>query len=131
MNPYGDGKDISDADVHTDHTDYSTTQGLLKKKAGKFRRHGMRCGNFGDKAQAEGIALFTYPTNGYFRCILLCTASQLMGEENFTKALKYEEGIWDTPEAQQVFDIIAKLASYTEKTTPANANDNDFQKISR
>ena len=51
-----------------------------------------------------------------------------MGEENFTKALKYEEGIWDTPEAQQVFDIIAKLASYTEKTTPANANDNDFQK---
>lgn len=44
------------------------------------------------------------------------------------KALKYEEGIWDTPEAQQEFDIIAKLASYTEKTTPANANDNDFQK---
>ena len=47
---------------------------------------------------------------------------------NFTKALKYEEGIWDTPEAQQVFDIIAKLATYTEKTTPANANDDNFQK---
>ena len=51
-----------------------------------------------------------------------------MGEEAFTKALQYEEGIWDTPEAQKVFDIIGKLASYTEKTTPANANDNDFQK---
>ena len=24
--------------------------------------------------------------------------------------------------------IIEKLASYTEKTTPANANDNDFRK---
>ena len=42
--------------------------------------------------------------------------------------VSYTHLIWDTPEAQQTFDIIAKLASYTEKTTPANANDNDFRK---
>lgn len=44
------------------------------------------------------------------------------------KALQYGEGIWDTEGAQQAFDIVAKLASYTEQTTPANANDNDFRK---
>ena len=44
------------------------------------------------------------------------------------EALTYEDGIWDTEGAKQAFDIVAKLATYTEKTTPANANDNDFRK---
>ena len=34
-----------------------------------------------------------------------------------SKALRYEEGIWDTPEAQECFEIIAKLASYTNPVT--------------
>ena len=50
-----------------------------------------------------------------------------MGDD-FSKALTYEDGIWDTEGAKQAFDIVAKLATYTEKTTPANANDNDFRK---
>lgn len=37
-----------------------------------------------------------------------------------------EEGIWDTPEAQKCFDIVAKLAAYTNPVTPAQANDQDF-----
>lgn len=82
----------------------------------------------GDKAKAEGIALFTYPTTGYFDAFFYALLHETMGNDQFQEALRYGEGIWDTPEAQQVFDIVTKLASYTESTTPANANDNDFQK---
>ena len=46
----------------------------------------------------------------------------------FDKATHYEEGIWDTPEAKTCFDIVTKLASYTEPTTPAQAHDQDFTK---
>lgn len=82
----------------------------------------------GDKAKAEGIALFTYPTAGYFDAFLYALLHETMGAEDFAKAMRYEEGIWDSEGAQTAFDIIAKLATYTESTTPANANDNDFQK---
>lgn len=42
------------------------------------------------------------------------------------KATNYAEGIWETPEAQTCFDIVAKLAEYTNPVTPAQANDQDF-----
>ena len=48
------------------------------------------------------------------------------GPEFFNKATHYTEGIWDTPEAKTCFDIVAKLASYTNPITPAQANDQDF-----
>ena len=38
------------------------------------------------------------------------------------------EGIWDTEEAKTALDIIAKLASYTEKSVPSNANNDNFTK---
>ena len=38
------------------------------------------------------------------------------GPEFFEKATHYEEGIWETPEADQLFEILDKLADYT---TPA------------
>ena len=50
--------------------------------------------------------------------------------KRFQEALKYGEGVWETDGAKKTFEIIEKLASYTEKTTPANANDNDFRKTS-
>ena len=82
----------------------------------------------GDTAAEEGISLFTYPTAGYFDAFFYALLRETMGSEDFQKALRYEEGIWDTEGAQTAFDIIGKLATYTEKTTPANANDNDFRK---
>ena len=73
----------------------------------------------GDKAKEEGIALFTYPTTGYFDAFFYALMHETMGDD-FSKALTYEDGIWDTEGAKQAFDIVAKLATYTEKTTPAN-----------
>ena len=40
-----------------------------------------------------------------------------------------DRGIWDTPEAKTCFDIVAKLASYTNPITPAQANDQDFTEV--
>ena len=128
VNPYGDGKTYL-MPMFYGPCGLFYNAGLFEEKGWEVPETWDEMWELGDKAQAEGIALFTYPTTGYFDAFFYALLhDEAMGEENFTKALKYEEGIWDTPEAQQVFDIIAKLASYTEKTTPANANDNDFQK---
>ena len=80
----------------------------------------------GDKAAAEGTYLFTYPTTGYFDAFFYALMYAAGGPEFFNKATHYEEGIWDTPEAKTCFDIVNKLASYTNPITPAQANDQDF-----
>ena len=85
----------------------------------------------GDKAHAEdpNMYLFTYPTTGYFDTFIPSLLYSAGGVDFYNKALRYEEGIWDTPEAQQFFDITAKLAAeYTNPITPAQANDQDFTK---
>ena len=102
--------------------------GLFEAKGGTVPTTWDEMWELGDKAKAEGISLFTYPTAGYFDAFFYALLRETAGNDKFQEALRYGEGIWDTPEAQQTFDIIAKLASYTEKTTPANANDNDFRK---
>ncbi len=80
----------------------------------------------GDKAKEEGIYLFTYPTTGYFDAFFYALMYCAGGADFFEKATRYEEGIWDTDEAKQCFQIVQKLASYTHPVTPSQANDNDF-----
>lgn len=126
-NPYGDGKTYL-MPMFYGPCGLFYNSALLEEKGWEVPATWDEMWELGEKAKAEGIALFTYPTTGYFDAFFYALLHEALGEEEFAKALKYEENIWDTPEAQQVFDIIAKLASYTEKTTPANANDNDFQK---
>lgn len=81
----------------------------------------------GDKAAEEDIALFTYPTAGYFDAFFYALLHETAGNDVFQQALKYGEGVWDTDGAKAAFDIIGKLATYTNKITPAQANDNDFR----
>ena len=80
----------------------------------------------GEKAKAEGIALFTYPTAGYYDAFMFALMYSISGAEFFDKATRYEEGVWDTPEAKKLFEILDKLATYTHKNTPAQANNQDF-----
>lgn len=82
----------------------------------------------GDKARAEGIALFTYPTAGYCDAFMFALMYSIGGTEFFDKATHYEEGIWDSAEAQKLFSILDKLADYTHEKTPAQANNQDFTK---
>jgi len=82
----------------------------------------------GEKAKAEEIALFAYPTAGYFDAFFYALLYEVGGVEFFQNATTYTEGIWDTQEATQTFDIIEKLASYTEKSVPSNANNENYLK---
>lgn len=126
-NPYGDGKTYL-MPMFYGPCGLFYNKGLFEEKGWSVPATWDEMWELGDKAKAEGIALFTYPTAGYFDAFLYALMHETMGNEKFQEALRYGEGIWDTPEAQQVFEIIAKLATYTESTTPANANDNDFRK---
>ena len=82
----------------------------------------------GETAKAEGIALFTYPTAGYFDTFIPALVNTIGGAEFWESVRTYEEGVWDTEEAKQLFDVINKLASYTHPNTPAQANGQDFTK---
>lgn len=126
-NPYSDGKTYL-APMFYSPCGLFYNAGLLKQKGWDLPTTWDEMWALGDKAKAEGIALFTYPTTGYFDAFFYALLNEVGGPDFFAKAMSFGEGIWATPEATKAFDIIEKLASYTEKTTPANANDNDFKK---
>ncbi len=126
-NPYGDGKTYL-APMFYSPCGLFYNAGLFAEKGWTVPTTWDEMWVLGDKAKAEGIALFTYPTTGYFDAFFYALMYSVGGPEFFNKATNYDEGIWETAEAQACFDIIAKLASYTEATTPAQANDQDFTK---
>lgn len=126
-NPYGDGKTYL-APMFYSPCGLFYNAGLLEEKGWSVPATWDEMWELGDKAKAEGISLFTYPTTGYFDAFFYALMYSAGGADFFTKATNYTEGIWDTPEAQTCFDIVAKLAEYTEPTTPAQANDQDFTK---
>lgn len=124
-NPYGDGKTYL-APMFYSPCGLFYNAGFLKEKGWDVPKTWDEMWALGDKAAAEGTYLFTYPTTGYFDAFFYALMYAAGGPEFFNKATHYEEGIWDTPEAKTCFDIVAKLASYTNPITPAQANDQDF-----
>lgn len=126
-NPYGDGKTYL-APMFYSPCGLFYNAGLFEEKGWTVPATWDEMWALGDKAKAEGISLFTYPTTGYFDAFFYALMYSVGGADFFNKATSYEEGIWDTEEAKTCFDIVAKLATYTEPTTPAQANDQDFTK---
>lgn len=124
-NPYGDGKTYL-APMFYSPCGLFYNAGLLEEKGWSVPATWDEMWELGDKAKEEGIYLFTYPTTGYFDAFLYALMYSVGGPEFFESATHYEEGIWETEEAKTCFDIIAKLASYTNPITPAQANDQDF-----
>ena len=82
----------------------------------------------GDKAAAEGIALFTYPTAGYYDAFMFALMNAIGGPEFFNAITTYEEGAWDSDNGKTLLNILDKLADYTHPSTPAQANNQDFTK---
>ena len=82
----------------------------------------------GETAKAEGIALFTYPTAGYYDAFMFALINAIGGPEFFNAVTTYEEGAWDSAEGQKLLEILDKLADYTHVDTPAQANNQDFTK---
>lgn len=126
-NPYGDGKTYL-APMFYGPCGLFFNEGLFTEKGWAVPTTWDEMWALGDKAKAEGIALFTYPTTGYFDAFFYAMMYSAGGADFFDKATHYSEGIWDTAEAKACFDTVAKLATYTESTTPANANDDNFAK---
>ena len=126
-NPYGDGKTYM-APMFYSPCGLFYNAGLFEEKGWEVPETWDEMWALGDVAAAEGIALFAYPTAGYFDAFFYALLYECGGPEFFTQATNYAEGIWDTEEAQLAFDIVAKLATYTEKSVPYNANNDNFTK---
>ena len=126
-NPYGDGKTYL-APMFYGPCGLFYNAGLFEEKGWEVPETWDEMWALGDVAAAEGIALFAYPTAGYFDAFFYALLYECGGPEFFTQATNYAEGIWDTEEAQLAFDIVAKLATYTEKSVPSNANNDNFTK---
>ncbi len=124
-NPYGDGKTYL-APMFYGPCGLFYNAGLFEEKGWTVPATWDEMWELGEKAKAEGIYLFTYPTAGYFDTFMYALMYSVGGPEFFDAATHYEEGIWDTEEAKTCFDIIGKLASYTNPITPAQANNQDF-----
>ena len=124
-NPYGDGKTYL-APMFYSPCGLFYNAGLFEEKGWEVPTTWDEMWELGDVALEEGIYLFTYPTAGYFDAFLPALMNVVGGPEFFNAATTYEEGIWDTPEADALFEILDKLADYTNPITPAQANDQDF-----
>ncbi len=124
-NPYGDGKTYL-APMFYSPCGLFYNAGLFEEKGWEVPTTWDEMWALGDAAAAEGISLFTYPTTGYFDAFFYALMYSVGGAEFFNKATNYEEGIWETAEAAKCFEIVEKLASYTNPITPAQANDQDF-----
>ncbi len=124
-NPYGDGKTYL-APMFYSPCGLFYNAGLFEEKGWTVPTTWDEMWELGDKALEEGIYLFTYPTAGYFDAFLYALMNVVGGSDFFNAATSFEEGIWDTPEADALFEILDKLADYTHPSTPAQANDQDF-----
>ncbi|MCI9508924.1 MAG: carbohydrate ABC transporter substrate-binding protein [Angelakisella sp.] len=126
-NPYGDGKTYL-APMFYSPCGLFYNAGLFAEKGWSVPTTWDEMWALADKAKAEdpNMYLFTYPTTGYFDAFLYALMYSVGGADFFNNATTYAEGVWDTPEAKECFDIITKLASYTNPVTPAQANDQDF-----
>lgn len=126
-NPYSDGKTYL-APMFYGPCGLFYNTNLFKQKGWTVPKTWDEMWELGEKAKAEGIALFTYPTTGYFDAFFYALLNEVGGPEFFNKAMTYTDGIWESDEATKAFEIVGKLATYTEKTTVANANNDNFLK---
>ena len=126
-NPYNDGKTYL-APMFYSPCGLFYNAGLFESKGWDVPTTWDEMWALGDIAAEEGIALFTYPTAGYFDAFFYALLNVTGGSDLFNNAMLYSEGVWNTPEAQQAFDIVGTLATYTEQSTPANANNENYLK---
>lgn len=125
--PYGDGK-LYLAPINYGPCGLYYNAGLFKEKGWKVPTTWDEMFKLGDEAKKEGIALFTYPTTGYFDAFFSALLNEAVGPENYTKLMEYDSATWKSEDTKKAFELVGKLASYTEKNTVANANKENFTK---
>ena len=125
--PYGDGKTYM-APMFYSPCGLFYNAKLFEEKGWEVPTTWDEMWALGETAKAEGIALFTYPTTGYFDTFIPNLIASVGGTELWESISNYEEGIWESAEGQKVLDVIGKLVTYVHPNTPAQANNQDFTK---
>lgn len=82
----------------------------------------------GEKAQEEGIALFTYPTTGYFDGFFSALLNVTAGPDLYARMMNYDLDAWKDPKVKEAFEIVGRLAEMTHEDTVSQANKEGFQK---
>ena len=90
--PYGDGKTYL-MPMFYSPCGLFYNAGLFESKGWSVPKTWDEMWDLGDKAKKEGIALFTYPTTGYFDAFFYALMYTVGGKDFFDKATNYEEGI--------------------------------------
>ena len=125
--PFGDGKTYL-APLFYSPTGLFYNKGLFEEKGYDVPKTWDEFFALGDKAKADGIYLFAYPTAGYFDSAMPAMLAASGGIEGFNKAMNYEEGFWTSEEATRVLETFEKLKDYTEPSVVANANGDNYKK---
>ena len=125
--PYGDRK-LYLAPFTYDPCGLFYNAGLFEQKGWTVPTTWDEMWELGEKAKAEGIALFTYPTTGYFDAFFSALLNETVGADAYTKLMEYDTKTWQSAETKKAFEIVGKLAQYTEANTVANANKDNFTK---
>lgn len=125
--PYGDGK-LYLAPINYGPCGLYYNAGLFEEKGWEVPKTWDEMWALGETAKAEGISLFTYPTTGYFDAFFSALLNETVGPDTYAKLMSYDSAAWELPETKKAFEIVAKLAEYTEPTTVANANGDNFKK---
>lgn len=125
--PYQDGK-LYLAPINYSPCGLFYNAGLFEEKGWTVPNTWDEMWALGEKAKAEGIALFTYPTTGYFDAFFSALLNETAGPEVYARLMNFDAAAWELPEVKAAFDIVGKLAAYTEENTVSNANKDGFTK---
>ena len=125
-NPYTDGKTYMAPMFYTPSGLFYNEK-LFHQKGWSVPETWEEMWALGEKAKAEGISLFTYRTPGDYETFLYALMYCVGGADFFSKATNFAEGIWDSPEAKKMFEIIDKLSDYTHKDTPKKAGSKEYE----
>lgn len=125
--PYGDGN-LFLMPINYGPCGLYYNAGLFEEKGWSVPTTWDEMWELGDKAKAEGIYLFTYPTTGYFDAFFSALLNETAGPDVYSKLMAYDSAAWKEASVKEAFEIVGKLAQYTEPTTVANANGDNFKK---
>lgn len=80
----------------------------------------------GATAETDNVALFTYPTAGYFDGFMFSLMGVTGGNDLFDACTNYEDGIWTSSETDFMFETIENIKPYLLSTTVGNANGSGY-----
>ncbi|MCR8744038.1 carbohydrate ABC transporter substrate-binding protein [Romboutsia lituseburensis] len=120
--PYGDGK-VYLAPLYYNVTGLWYNKALFEEKGWEVPKTWDEFYALGEKAKAEGIALFTYQGQhpGYLEALVWPVIASEAGEKAVQDIFNYEKGAWEKPEVKAALQKLEKIGKdgYLLKGTPA------------